>query len=275
MRTIVEDLNFASQEPSSQAAQQAKQLGLMYVGFGRYEDPTTKQITHVVQNDKLVPFRKAIKTNTYKASSADDIGNLTAALSPDVQQLNDVLVQAYGPENYDEKELTAIDQFVNQSYSDVNDALSNLPASIPANKIQPKNMNDMVPDIIEGMDSVMKKSRSPVDFIAYTKLDKGIDRKEIIPGTQFKFKGFRNTTLNISSVIAPEDDSVTVLQIKVKKNSRGFYASEYSQTPEEGEFILPRGAKIEVLGGPTRIVGSDAASGSNKEIYYYDCQTKS
>jgi len=46
-----EDFNAALQEPSSPAAAEAKKLGLQYVGFGRYEDPNTQQITHVVQND--------------------------------------------------------------------------------------------------------------------------------------------------------------------------------------------------------------------------------
>lgn len=273
-RTIVEDLNYAAQEPSSAAAQQAKQLGLMYVGFGRYEDPTTKQITHIVQNDRLIPFRKAIKTNTYKSSSTNDLGTFSASMNADVQQLNDVLTQAYGPENYDEKELAAIQDFTSQSYSNVNDLLARLPAGIAANKIQPQGPNDTTPDVIAGLDSAVKKVRSPVDFIAYAKLDGSVDRKNIIPGTQFRFKSFRNIATNLASIIDPNDASVNVLQIRVKKNSRGIYAADYSSTPEDGEFILPRGTKIEVAAGPTKLVGSDERSTINKEIYYYDCVVK-
>lgn len=276
MRTIVEDFNYAMQETSSKASQQAKQLGLMYVGFGRYEDPTTKQVTHIVQNDVLVPYRKAIKTNTYKSQNSDDYGNLAGALSPEAKELNNILIQTYGPEAYDEKELAAIGDFVNSSYSDINDLLTKFPAGTPITKIMPDGPEDTRTDIISALDSAMKKSRTPVEFIAYTKLDKSVQRMDIIPGTAFKFKGFRNTTISLGAILADTEEESAVLQIKVKKNARGIYTANYSETPDDGEFILPRGAKIEVLGGPNRLVGSDGqAGGSNKEIYYYDCVTKS
>jgi hypothetical protein len=67
---LSEDLSGALVEPQSNASKQAKQLGLTYVGFGRYEDPKTRQITHIVQNDRLVPFSKAVKTNTFHQSNA-------------------------------------------------------------------------------------------------------------------------------------------------------------------------------------------------------------
>lgn len=278
MRTIVEDLNYAAQEPSSRASAQAQRLGLSYAGFGRYEDPRTKQITHIVQNDQLVPFKKAIKTNTYKTQQSDDIGNFVSALSPEAQEIDQILSQSYPPQNYDDNEITAIQQFTTQSYDDVNTVLSKLPAGVTPKQIQPISADDTTATIIAALDSAMKKSRSPIDFITYTKLDDSVKQMDLVPGTQFKFKGFRNTTVSLANIMAADDgtDSSTVLQIRVKKNARGIYTSNYSETPEDAEFVLPRGAKIEVVSGPTKLVGSDAqVSALHREFYYYDCITKS
>lgn len=278
MRTIVEDLNYAAQEPSSRAAAQAQRLGLAYVGFGRYEDPRTKQVTHIVQNDTLVPFKKAIKTNSYKQQSGDDVGNLVNALSPETQEIDQILTQSYPPQNYDDVEIQAIQQFTSQSYDDVNTTLSKLPAGISAKQIQPTSPDDDTAMLVSTLDSAMKKSRSPIDFITYTKLDNSVQQMDLVPGVQFKFKGFRNTTINLANIMNSEDqtDSSTVLQIRVKKNSRGIYTGNYSQNPDDAEFILPRGSKLEIISGPTKLVGSDAqVSALHREIYYYDCITKS
>lgn len=276
MRTIVEDLNFAAKEPSSQAAQQAQRLGLSYVGFGRYEDPKTNQITHIVQNHQLVPFRKIVKTNSYKSNPPDDVNQFMSALSPEVEEVNQILTNIYSPKLYDEAEIDAIQQFSGQAYSDINDILAKLPAGIPVKQIQPISPDDSVTALIATLDSAMKKSRSPMDFITYTKLSDDVRQTDVVPGTQFKFKGFRNTSVNLANVVTPEDESCTVLQIRVKKNARGIYTANYSQNPEECEFVLPRGAKLEVISGPTKLVGSDMQVGNlYKQIYYYDCITKS
>lgn len=276
-KTIKEDLNYAAKEFSSQAAAQAKQLGLVYVGFGRYEDPRTKQITHVVMNGQLVPFQKAIKTNEYRTELSDDIGNLTSTISPEVELTNQVLSQAYGPNSYDENELAAIQDFSSQSYADINDLLSKFPAGTPVKQIMPDGPDDTRLNTIAALDSAVKRVRSPIEFIAYTKVSDGNKSSDIIPGTQIKFKGFRNTSISLQNVLDEKSEpSSILLQIRVKKNSRGIFTFQFSQNPDEAEFILPRGTKLEVLSGPTKLVGSDAQSGGkNKEIYYYDCVTKS
>lgn len=275
MRTILEDLNYAATEPSSVAAAQAKKMGLAYVGFGRYVDPKTQQVTYIVQNDELIPFRKALKTSTYRGQQSDDIGNFVNALSPDVQVLNDNLVAAYTPANYSETELNALNAFTSQSYADINNMLSQLPAGISSRKIMPQSENDQLPGIIASMDAAIKKSRAPADFITYAKV--GMDvAGNIQPGKSFKFKTFRSTTLNLGNVAMSNEDQISVLQIRIRKNAHGIYAANFSPTPEDCEFILPRGANIEVLNGPVKLVGSDAQlGGMNKQIMYFDCQTKS
>lgn len=275
MRTIVEDLNYANIEPSNTAADQAAQLGLVYVGFGRYEDPKSGQVTHIVQNDTLIPYKKAVKTNTYKSSSSDDIGKLYGTVSPDVEDLMNSLSAAQPVSLYDENEINAIQFFIGGGYSEVNEKLATLPVAIPSKDIQPDGPGDDLPDIISALDSAIKKSRAPEEYIAYVGLD--LDSTEgITPGKTFRFKSFRNASVNLQSVIDPEETKNFVLQIRVKKNARGLYTGELSETPEEGEILLPRGAKIEVISGPTKLVGSDGdLGGYNRTIYYYDCVTKS
>lgn len=275
MRTIVEDLNYANIEPSNTAADQATQLGLIHVGFGRYEDPKTSQITHIVQNDNLVPYKKAIKTNTYKSTSSDDIGKLYDTVSPDVQSLMNGLSAAQPITLYDDNEINAIQYFIGGGYTEVNDRLASLPVAIPGKNIQPDGPGDDLPNIISALDSAIKKSRAPEEYIAYVAID--TDSTEgIIPGKSFRFKSFRNASVNLQSVIDPEETLSFILQIRIKKNARGLYTGEMSETPEEGEILLPRGAKIEVISGPNKLVGSDSdLGGSKRTIYYYDCVTKS
>ena len=272
MKTILEDLRYAQEEPKSQAAEQARQLGLRYVGFGRYEDPQTQQVTYIIQDNKLVPFRKAVKTNEYTQSRTNDFGNFMSALSPQAQETSDFLLQSYGPENYDENELDAIDRFVNQDYASVNDLLLQLPEKISASKIQPTGPNDYFPSLIASLDSVMKKARTPIEFIAYSKMD-GADMMNLVPGTEWRFKSFKSLSLNLASVIQPEDTDVIIMQVTVKKNTKGIYVADYSQTPEDSEFVLNRGTKIKIESGPNKIVGSDSST-VNKKIQYFVCSTK-
>jgi hypothetical protein len=275
MRTIVEDLNYANAEPSNVAADQAKQLGLTYVGFGRYEDPKTRQVTHIVQNDSLVPYKKAIKTNTYRQTSSDDIGNLYNTLSPDVEDLINGLSAAQPVTIYDESEINAIQYFISGGYVEINDRLSTLPAAIPAKNIQPNDPNDDMSDVIAALDSAIKKSRAPEEYVVYIAVEPE-STDGIQPGTSFRFKSFRNASVNLQSVIDPEENETFILQVRLKKNARGLFTGELSETPEEAEVLLPRGAKIEVLSGPTKLVGSDSESaGYKRTIYYYDCVTKS
>lgn len=283
--TLREDLNVLKQtDLNSNASQQAQSLGLVYVGFGRYEDPRTQQITHIVQNDRLIPFKRAVRTNTFKTQNADDIGTYTQLMSPEIEQLHGVLTAHYSPENYDDKQLDAIYTFTNAGYVDINNRLSSIPSDVPANKIEPTDTSDTLGDMIASLDSALKKSRAPGDFTVYTKLGQDIDTSQIQPGTSFKFRSFRDTSINMQTALASVDPSQTsssgrpmavLLQIKVRKNSKGMYIADYSQNSEDGEFLLPRGARIDVIAGPSKLVGSDGMSQTmNLEIVYFDCVLK-
>jgi hypothetical protein len=283
MKQINEDLNFAKLEPSEKAAKQAKQKGLNHVGFGRYQDPKVGQITHIAQNDALMPYKKAVRTNSFQAQNVDDFGDFSNAMMDAVQSIHDMLIQTYTPEKYDDRELDALFNFTSGQYVDVNNRLALLPADIPANKIEPETPDDPLPDMIASMDSATKKSRAPQDFMVYTSVDIDPDFFDITPGMTFKFRSFRSTSINLSSVVNSVNKdvgpsgrhTVAILQIRIRKNSKGIYVADFSAQPDDNEFILPRGAKIEIIDGPNTLVGSDATSQNmNLEVIYFDCIMK-
>ena len=284
MTRINEDLNrLLQQDDASPSAKQAKSLGLKYVGFGRYVDPKTNQITHIVQNKKLVPFNRAVRTNTFKTQSADDYGTYNQIVAPEVQQLHQFLTQTYTPEKYDDRELDAIYAFTCVGYYDINNRLASIPSDVPANKIERTSPDDTMPEMIASLDSAMKKIRVPQDFLSYTKLSTDFDVNNLQPGAAFKFRGYRDTTINLNALLAQSQQSVgasgrnqiILLQMLVKKNSKGIFAADFSSNVDDCEFILPRGAKVEVVNGPLNLVGSDANSGNmNLEVLYFDCQVK-
>ena len=94
-----EDLTGALVEPQSNSSSEAKKMGLTYVGFGRYTD-NTGQVTHIVQNDKLIPFSKAVKTNSFKQLSGDDYGSYAQSMQPQINQTHQDMTSSYPPENF-------------------------------------------------------------------------------------------------------------------------------------------------------------------------------
>lgn len=268
---IVEDLNdeLTPNMEHSEAAQQAASMGLQYVGFGRYEDPATGQITFIVQNNKLMPYSKAVKTNTYAAQNGDDFGTLAKSKAPQLQQDISVLTGAYSPENYEDAELDAIKNFTGGGYEQVNNKLAQLPGGIPSPQIQPDGPDDATPQMIAALDDVMSKSVSPINFYTYVTLSDDVG--DIAPGTDLKFKGFRSSSLDISTVLAEAQSSeVRLLQILIQQGDRGLFSDDFSATPGQSEFILPRATRVQVLDGPNKLKGSSA--NGDMTVYFYNCQ---
>ena len=284
MKKIFEDLNQLKVPEQSNSAQQAQKMNLNYVGFGRYVDPRTGQVTHIVQNDKLISFNRAVKTNTFKANNTDDYGAYASIMAPQTEEMHNYLTSTYTPEKYDDAELDAIYNFSNNAYSDINTRLSALPSGVPANKIEKTTTDDTMPEFIATMDSAMKRIKAPMDFLTYTRLSADYDIGNFAKGTVFKFKGYRDTSISMNTVLNSAQASQTsfagrpqviLLQILVPKNSRGIYAADFSPNAIDGEFILPRGTTVEVLSDPQNLVGSDALSASiNLEVIYIDCKVK-
>lgn len=278
---LSEDLGGALIEPQSASAEQAKKLGLVYVGFGRYEDPQTQQVTHIVQNDRLVPFNKAIKTNKFKKESGDDYGSYVKNLRPEVEEHHMDLGEYYVPENYDERELAAIESYTGETYLDINEKLNSLPAGVPANQIQADYVGDDLPSTIEALDSALNKVSAPKDFLAYVSLNESYNPADFKPGQTFRFKGYRSTTIDPGIALnfatrtnqATRSKQTVMLQILVKKGSKGMYVDEYSATPGEAEFLLPRGTSVKITGGPNRVVGSNKYSNElNHEVVFFNAE---
>jgi ADP-ribosyltransferase exoenzyme len=287
MAKMYEDLNLARvEDPTSDAAKAAKKLNLTYVGFGRYENPKTGQISHIVQNGKLVPFNRATKTNTFKQENSDDIGNYSAIMQPEMEELTKALATHYSADKYDNREIDAISHFANEGYDEINQRLASLPANVPANQLETLSDDDRMADVIASLDSAAKKSRAPGEFVVYAKLGEGQDMFEFAQGRNFSSKGFLVSSVSLQSVIRsiePEKMAgsrtgrpvIALLQIRVKKNAKGIYMSNFSST-DEGEFMFPRGAKFTVMADPSKLVGSDAMTGNlSLEIQYIDCSYKS
>lgn len=284
MKKIFEDLNQLKVPEKSNASQEAQKKKLNYVGFGRYTDAKTGQVTHIVQNDKLVPFNRAVKTNTFKTNNADDYGAYAEFMAPQIEQLHNYLTTAYTPEKYDDAELDAIYNFSNNAYSDINTRLSALPSNVAANKIEKTSLDDTMPEFIATMDSAVKRIRAPVDFLTYTRLSADYRVEDFTKGLVFKFKGYRDTSISMNAVLNSAQAAQTsfagrpqviLLQLLVPKNSRGIYAADFSPNAMDGEFILPRGTTVEVMSEPQNLVGSDAISTAiNLEVVYIDCKVK-
>lgn len=273
---LSEDMTDALVEPQSNSSKQAKQLGLVYVGFGRYEDPKTRQITHIVQNDRLVPFSKAVKTNTFQQQSGDDYGSYVKAMRPEIDQVSSVLINHYKPENYSNEELDAIQMYTGTAYNDVNQKLISLPTGINAKDIQPTSPDDYVPNIITNLDSAIAKSKSPIYFTVYSGLGSNYDPTQFAAGQEMSFKSYRSTSLNpnvvLNNISRSAEQSAAIFQIQIKKNSQGIYASDFSVSSDESEYILPRGAKIKIVDGPFRSVGSNQFTGEqNLQVSYFNC----
>lgn len=278
---IREDLNGAGIEPQSNSSKEAARLGLTYVGFGRYENSQSQQISHIVQNDRLVPFNKAVKSNSFKKTGGDDYGNYTNNLRPEIEQHHQNFNQYYLPDYYDENELAAIENYTGQSYLDINQRLNALPAGIPADQIEPSFSGDTTPSIVASLDSALSKVGTPQDFITYISLNDGYQPEDFQLGQSFRFKGFRSTTidpsiaLNFSSrtSLTTSRNRSVVIQIKVKKGSAGMYVDDYSATPGEAEFLLPRASTIRFTAGPKKLVGSNKyLDDLNHEVVYFDAE---
>lgn len=276
-KIINEELTNALLVPKqSPAAKEAAQMGLRYVGFGRYEDPNTGQVTYIVQNDKLVPFSRAIRTNTYQTHSADDFGTYLNALAPDLDKDLSQINKAFTPDKYSDDELDAIKQYTDTAYYNVANILNKLPMGIMGKQIQPSNVSDETPKLIAAMDSAMAKGKLPVDTISYISVSQDVDTNQIGPGQKIGFRSYRSTTLNMSTILDQYTNSGSgggvVLQVLLPKGSSGLYADDFSANPGEGEYILPRSSTIEILSGPNKLSGTYMSADNNLDVHFYNCK---
>lgn len=273
---IKEDLNAVALETQgTPASEEAKRLGLNYVGFGRYENPASGQVTHIVQNNRLVPFGSAVRTNSYANESGNDFGNFTKALLPNVTQDILELQDNYPPEIYTNEELDAIKQFTDANYYTVNAMLNSLPVGINTRMIQPMTPSDTTPQTIAALDSAIAKSKLKNDLVVYTYLSDDVDATPFKEGTQLLFKAFRSTTINFENILTqmnPSSGGGVVLQILLNAGTNGMYVDDFSSTPGMSEYILPRSTSVTILNGPKKLSGTYQTPENNLDIHFYNCE---
>lgn len=292
-------------EPTSNASREARKLGLTYVGFGRYAD-NKGQVAYVVDNDRLVPFKRreevqamhaktmqpaapATKTATGKqpvdkTKVAQDQANFyTNVLNKRDREdskiikeknkqaavYNKELLKSYKPNMFDQAELDAIGFYKNGGAEAINRYLyKGHDEGVDANQAA------QIESAVQAMDSAFESTQSPFAYTAYTGLSGRYNPESFVQNGEYIFRGYTSASLDFTTAIdSLQDGSGVVLQIEVSKGQKAIYADAVTQNIGEKETLLPRGSKIQVISGPHNI--DDAIVSANPQgnmISLFHCQ---
>lgn len=297
-------------EPKTNASREARKLGLVYMGFGRYAD-NKGQIAYVVDNDRLVPFKrreevqnmysKAVQpTNAApapapkktaggapkvdKAKVAQDQANFyTGVLNKrdkeDVKILKEKSKQA---ELYNKELLKSYKpNMFDQAELDAIGFYKNGGAEA-INRYLYKGHDEGVTNeqaaqieaSVQAMDSAFENTQTPFAYTAYTGLSGRYNPESFKEKGEYIFRGYTSASLDFTTAIdtLPEGAGV-VLQIEVSKGQKSIYADAVTENTGEKESLLPRGSKIQVISGPHNI--EDTIVGSNPQgnmVSLFHCQ---
>lgn len=146
----------------------------------------------------------------------------------------------YTSTKYTPQELAALQGWTNGDTAlQVNSILANLETGIPHHKVKgDKGVKDMV----GLLDSAMEREKTPDDLMAYIPL-MGDIKKPLV-----QFKGYQSATLDPSQV-----SSEALIQLIIPKGSHGVYMDDFSTTPGQSEFLLPRATGMRIVNGPKKI----------------------
>lgn len=285
-------------EPKSAASKQARQMGLTYMGFGRYAD-SKGQVAYTVINDKLVPYKreehidrlydKADMTNNDEKANeyfkqANELGktrkirakedtNILSAKSKDVIATAKQLSSFYKPEMFDDDELQAIADYTGDAFTEINRYLyKGHDDGVDTNKA------DTIGQTIDALDSAFEDTQTPFPFTVYSGLSGRYRAEKISPGNEYIFRGYISTSLSHDVAISSFTDSKesVVLQIEVAKGQKAIYVDSVSAIDGELETLLPRGSKIKVISGPhalpTEVVGFGYTGMSESKVSLFHCK---
>lgn len=272
-----ENLVFHAQvEPSSEAAAEAKKLGLNYIGFARYADDTG-QIAYVVKNNKLVPYvhgnsLKKLMTNATNDTSNDleqqnqvanalkttedvkrqDIKILTQTYKDIIEKQKD-LEKYYRPEDFTPEELNAIDSFKKDLFGPINTYLYK-----GFDETTDPNMISNIQNNISILDNVFNRSVLPTDMIVYGGLSQRYDPSNFRVDKDYVYRGYCSTSLDFARALdvyaqTKQQGYQILLQINLKKGQKALYTDSLFGEKENREVILPRGSKIKIMSGPNII----------------------
>ena len=250
-----EDFNALVTDPDEQTASHAKRLGVKNVGFGKYEDKTGK-ITHRSVNGKLTSSDKASLSNSSAAANSS-IASLTKTFGKQTKEIHNLLLQTYIPDAYSSQELEAIKTYTDRAYVDINSELNNL-----------ENIdNDELLGYVQNIDSALEKGKTPAPFNVFFVLDGEGVSQQLQPGMVIQVSGYRSTTINPDIVLQHSQQASIpiIMQVAVPVKSAGMYIEDYSVSPEEFEFVLPRGSTIRIDSSPKKIAADEG------DIVFYSC----
>ena len=268
-------------EPSSNASKEARRLGLIYMGFGRYAD-NKGQIAYIVDNDRLVPFKrqeevqkmysktvtpttaqpKAVKGQPQKPDKTkiakDEANFYSSVLNRRTKEDAVILKQKdkestavakelskyYTPNNFDEQELNAIAAYSNGDYESINRYLY----KGHDDNVTPEQ-DEYINNIIQSIDSAFEGTQAPFPYTIYAGLSQRYSPKSFQLGGEYMFRGYTSASLNYGVAIGGLDGGNVLLQIEVSKGQKALYTDSLVGT-QDMETLLPRGSKIQVISGP-------------------------
>lgn len=260
-----------SENNRTAAARQAKQMGLVYAGFGRYLDAKGK-VSYVVQDGKLVPYKgledvqkmynkaqtttgnpektKLLKTQAdtqstvYKTREKED-AKILKTKNKDIVKANKELNKAYAPEMFDEQQLGAI-----QSYtSDFYDAVNRYLYKGHDEGVDAKRDSDIVA-VVNAIDSAFENTQAPFNYSVYTALSGRYRADKIVPGEQYLFRGYLSTSLDPMIISSVENEGQVLLQVEIGQGQKALHIDQLSSAPGDMETLLPRGTMVQVISGP-------------------------
>jgi hypothetical protein len=259
-------------EPKTIAAKQARQMGLTYVGFGRYAD-NKGRVAYTVDNDRLVPFKGREEVNKmydkasmtasdekYKELSSQanqfskvtnkrikEDGKILKQKEKDVVDTAKSLSSFYKPDMFDDAEFQAIQDYTDNGFMEINRYLYK-----GHDDGVDINTADQMGRTIEALDSAFEETQAPFPFTVYSGLSGRYKAEKIKAGNEYVFRGYLSTSLSHDVAISGFTDSAepVVLQIEVAKNQKAIYVDSVSSIDGELETLLPRGSKVKIISGP-------------------------
>lgn len=285
-------VQIATEEPSSQSAEEAKRLGLTYLGFGRYSDETG-QVAYVVDRGRLVPFKhkELLQKSAEKATNGTmNDPEQVAALQKDMnlsrrvrtkdmkvltntakeaEKTNSQLQKAYTPNNYAPEEIGALQSYTDGLSGQINNYLYK-----GFNGSEDPETAQAIQNSIVSLDNMLSRSQTPFPLIVYTGLSTRYDPNNFKAGKDYVFRGYSSCTLDYGTALdvygqTGQQAPKCLLQIDIQQGQKALYVDSLTGTTNDKEVLLPRGSKVKILSGP-HTVGEDILQAGDVALFH--CQ---
>lgn len=261
-----------SENPRTQAARDAKKMGLIYGGFGRYLD-SKGNVAYTVHDGKLVPFKglEDVQKMYDKAVSATGNPEKTKQLrtqadtqsavlksrqaldqkilrskNRDAVRMNDKLNRVYGNMLQDDT-IEAIQAYTSDAYESVNRFLYKGHDDGTDSQTEQNILN-----IVNALDTAFDGMSAPFDYSVYTGLSNRYKAEKIVPGAQYLFRGYLSASLDPNVAVSgfEETQGQVILQIDITEGQKALHIDGVSSMPDEMETLLPRGTLLQIVSGP-------------------------